>query len=228
VWLRLTVLLLLVGGAALAVAVLGVPDVEGLRALVADAGAAGPALFVLGYALATLAPVPKTVLTAAAGVLFGVVAGTALVLLGAMLGAIAGFWLGRLLGRSGVRRITGRRLARLDQLLERRGVLAVVAVRLVPVVPFTAVNYGSGLLAVRFRDYLIGTAVGIIPGTVAFVALGAYGTTPRSWQFALSVAVLGALSLGGWLAARRHRASTGAPPSPSPPLHGPSSEPDMG
>ncbi|WP_158220894.1 TVP38/TMEM64 family protein [Kineosporia sp. R_H_3] len=213
VWLRLAVLLLIVGGAAAVVAVRGVPDVDSLKALVADAGTAGPVLFVVVYALATLAPLPKNVLSAAAGVVFGIVAGTGLVLVAALLGAVAAFWLGRALGRDGVRRLTGRRLDRLDQVLERRGVLAVVAVRLVPVFPFTAVNYGSGLLGVRFRDYLLGTAVGIVPGTVAFVALGHYGTAPRSWQFALSVVVLGALSLGGWVAGRRHRMPPAGPPA---------------
>jgi uncharacterized membrane protein YdjX (TVP38/TMEM64 family) len=206
--LRLAALLLVVGGGGVVVAVRGVPDVTGLRSFVTGAGPAGPALFVLVYALATLAPLPKNVLSAAAGVLFGLVAGTVLVLVAALLGAVAAFWLGRVLGRDAVQRITGHRLDRLDQLLERRGVAAVVAVRLVPVVPFTAVNYGSGILPVRFRDYLLGTCVGIVPGTVAFVALGSYGTSPRSWQFALSAAVLAVLSFGGWLAARHHRAGT--------------------
>lgn len=56
--------------------------------------------------------------------------------------------------------------------------------RLVPIVPFTAINYTAGLTGVRLRDYTLGTAVGIIPGTVANVALGTCGSTPgpgRSW-----------------------------------------------
>ena len=81
---------------------------------------------------------------------------------------------------------------------------AVLLARLVPVVPFTAVNYGSGLTAVTFPAYLLATAVGIIPGTLAYVAVGAYGTDPGNWPFLLAAGVLVALSLGGaWLARRR-------------------------
>lgn len=76
------------------------------------------------------------------------------------------------MGRDAVERLTGTRLERVDQLLARRGLLAVLAVRLVPLVPFTAINYAAGLSTGRRRDYAWGTAVGIIPGTLSYVALG--------------------------------------------------------
>ena len=57
-------------------------------------------------------------------------------------------------------------------MLRRQGVAAVVA-RLTPVLPFTIVNYGAGVSAVPRRDFLVGTAVGIVPGTVGYAALGA-------------------------------------------------------
>lgn len=202
----------MLGGAAVA-AVLGAPDATRLRAEVAGAGALAPAVFVLAYAAATLAPLPKNVLSAAGGLLFGLVDGTILVLLAATMGAVGAFWLGRVLGRDAVERLAGPRVVRLDQLMRRRGVLAVVTVRLVPVVPFTAVNYASGLTSVRFRDYLVGTVLGIVPGTIAFVALGRYGSNPWTWQFGLSAGVLAALTIGGAAAARRSRRQ----PQPIPP-----------
>lgn len=85
----------------------------------------------------------------------------------------------------------------MDALLRRRGLLAVIGVRLIPVLPFTAINYAAGLTAVGTRDYVMGTAVGIVPGTVAWVALGSYGTEPASWPFAAAVAALVLLSAGG-------------------------------
>ncbi len=205
-FLRGGVFLLVLSVAITAAVVVGLPDVAALHADIAAAGPAGPAVFVLVYAVATLAPAPKNVLSAVAGLLFGLVAGIALVFVAAMLGALTAFWLGRVLGRGAVERFTGARVARVDELLSRRGVMAVIGVRLVPVVPFTAINYTAGLTAVRLRDYVIGTAVGIVPGTVAYVTLGTYAAEPVSWPFAISAAVLGLLTVAGVVAARRSQA----------------------
>lgn len=196
--------------------VVGVPDVGVLRADIAAAGPAAPVLFVLLYAVASLAPVPKNVLSVLGGLLFGLVAGVALVLVAALLGAAAGFGLGRVLGRDAVERFTGGGVARVDELLRRKGLLAVVGVRLVPVVPFTAVNYAAGLTAVRVRDYALGTVLGILPGTIAFTALGAYGSSPGSWPFVLAVLALVGLGAGGAAVAHHVRRHPGAgPPDPA-------------
>lgn len=204
-WGRLIALAAIILVASVAAGLIGLPDPEELAADVAGSGPAAPTVFVLLYAVVTLVPLPKNVLTVVAGLLFGLVAGTALAWLGALLGAVAAFGLGRVLGRDAVERITGRRVARVDALLSRHGLLAVLAVRLVPVLPFTAINYGAGLTAVRRRDYLIGTALGIIPGTVAYASLGAYGTSPGSWPFAGAVLALVALTVGGATAVHRYR-----------------------
>lgn len=202
-WGRLAglVLLLLVG--VLLLIVVPWPTVTELHGQVAAAGGWAPALFIAGYVVATLLLLPKNVLSAAAGLTFGLPLGIALVWTGAMLGATASFWLGRALGREGVARLAGRRLARLDDLVRRHGVLAVLVARLIPVVPFTAINYGSGLTAIGFPAYLLATAVGILPGTVAYVAVGAYGTDPGGWQFLLAAGALLVLSVGGAVLARR-------------------------
>lgn len=226
VWVRLVALALLVAAGVLVAVLVGLPDPEQLRADITAAGPTAPVLFVLLYAVVTLAPLPKNVFAALAGLLFGLVAGVAVVLLAALLGAVAAFALGRMLGRDAVERFTGARVARVDALLRRRGLLAVLAVRLVPVLPFTAINYSAGFTAVRTRDYLIGTALGIIPGTIAYVALGAYGTTPGSWPFLLAVLVLVALTVGGAALARRSRRRERqgedrrqpAPPDDAPPI----------
>lgn len=186
-------------------ALAGIPDAAEVRRSVEQAGLLGPVVLVLGYAAATLAPVPKNVLSVAAGAVFGLVVGTVLVVTGACLGAVIAFLLARVLGRETVHRLAGGRLERVDGLLRRRGLVAVLTLRLVPVVPFTALNYAAGLTGLRFGTYLLGTAVGILPGSVAFVALGRYGTRPWSWQFSAAAAVLVLLTAAGWLFARRHR-----------------------
>jgi uncharacterized membrane protein YdjX (TVP38/TMEM64 family) len=181
------------------------PDPARLREQIASAGWAAPAVFVGLYALVTLAPIPKNVLSAVAGLLFGLLPGVLLVFVGALIGAHAAFALGRWLGRAAVEQMTSTRVADVDRMLARRGLIAVIAVRLVPVVPFTAINYTAGLTGVRLRDYALGTLIGIVPGTVAYVALGTYGATPGAWPFLVSAGALVVLSIGGVLAARSRR-----------------------
>lgn len=192
-------------------------DLQAVRDWAAGLGAGGALLFVLGYAALTLTPVPKNLLTIAAGLVWGFWLAVALVYVGALLGAAASFVIGRALGREAVERLTGARVARLDAALAHRGLLAVLGARLVPVIPFTLINYGAGLTAVRPRDYALGTAIGIIPGSAAYVALGAFGLElgPPFW---VALAVLGVLVLGGVVAAAllRRRGGAGAVASADP------------
>lgn len=181
------------------------PALQDLRTTLRGTGAWGMAGFVLGYAALTLSPLPKNILSVAAGLAFGLWTGIVLVYCGAMLGATGAFWLGRWLGRDAVEKFTGTRVRRVDAALRRRGILSVIGVRLVPVLPFTAINYAAGLTSIRWRSYFLGTALGILPGTAAYVTLGAYGTEP-GWQLELAAAALGLLVLGGVVyTALKHR-----------------------
>lgn len=201
--LRLTLLVLLLAAAGVVALTVDLPSVSEIRAYVESTGPLAPLVFVLLYATVTLAPLPKNVLSAVGGLVFGLGLGSLLTYLAAMLGAVVAFVLGRVLGRSAVERFTGTRVAEVDEMIERNGLVTVLLLRLVPVVPFTAINYTAGLTRLRRRDYLLGTAVGIVPGTVAYVALGSYGTSPLSWPFLTAAGALAVLAVGGALAARR-------------------------
>nr|WP_166756101.1 VTT domain-containing protein [Modestobacter marinus] len=181
-----------------------VPDVATLRAWLADVGPLGWAALVAALALATLAPVPRTALSVLAGVLAGFWGGLALALTSGLLGAAAGFLLARRLGREVVTRLAGPRLARADARLSERGFLAVLVGRLTPIAPFTAVSYAGGLSGMRWRDYLAGTALGVVPGTVLHVGIGATagtvgaGGAPLALSlvpFTVALVVLGAVAL---------------------------------
>lgn len=202
---------------------IGVPNSTHMRSSFAGRGVWPAVAFTAVYALVALSPLPKTVFTLAAGAIFGIAAGLAVVVVGATLGALGGFGLARLLGRETVHRLIHRgrdgsdlqprRLEQLAALLERRGMLAVLMARLAPVVPFTAVNYLAGLTALRVRDFLLGTVLGILPATTAYVTFGAYGTQPGSWPFWAAVGTIVALTvgalIGGWLGKGRTRAAHG-------------------
>jgi uncharacterized membrane protein YdjX (TVP38/TMEM64 family) len=192
--------LLVLGAIGLAL-ILGTPDIAAMRSRVDAAGVWGPALFFALYTGLALIPCPKALLTAAGGALFGLWVGAGLALAAALVGAIISFGAGRLLGREAVDRLIRGRLARVDALLSDHGLSAVLVVRLVPLVPFIAINYASGLSGVRFRHYVLGSALGMVPGSLAYAALGAYGTDP--WGLAAAGSALIVLVVGGSWCARR-------------------------
>jgi uncharacterized membrane protein YdjX (TVP38/TMEM64 family) len=165
-------LALLLAGCALAL-VVDVPAVSTVRSWLGAHGVSGWALLTAALALATLAPVPRAALSVLAGVLAGFWGGLALAVGAGVLGALAGFCLARWLGRETLTRLAGPRLARADALVSQRGMLAVLTARLVPVTPFTLVSYAGGLSGIRLRSYLAGSALGLVPGTVLHVTIGA-------------------------------------------------------
>lgn len=175
---RLLALVLGFAAVSAALHVSGWSGPDRLRDVVESAGWAAVIVFVVGYAVLVLAPTPASVLTILAGALFGIWWGAVLAWAGALLGSLGGFALGRRLGRPAVDRLLRGRLQQVDRVLGDHGLLAVLAVRLVPLFPFTPLNYAAGLIGVRRRDYALGTAVGIIPGALAYAAVGASGANP--------------------------------------------------
>jgi uncharacterized membrane protein YdjX (TVP38/TMEM64 family) len=147
--------------------------VPGFAAWVEGLGSWGPAAFVVGYALATVALVPGSVLTLAAGAIFGLGKGTALALVAATLGASAAFLVARYLARGVVeRRLAGNeRFAAIDRAIGTEGRKIVLLLRLSPVFPFSLLNYALGLTRVRFADYLV-ASIGMLPGTLLYVYYG--------------------------------------------------------
>ncbi|HUR95387.1 MAG TPA: TVP38/TMEM64 family protein [Gemmatimonadales bacterium] len=136
-------------------------------------GAWGPVAFVIGYALAAVAFVPGSLLTLAAGALFGLVKGTALVLLGATIGASVAFLVSRYLARGLVeRRLAGNaRFVSIDRAIGTSGRKIVLLLRLSPVFPYNVLNYALGLTRVRFADFVV-ACIGMLPGTLLYVYSG--------------------------------------------------------
>lgn len=136
-------------------------------------GAAGAVAFVAGYAVATVLFFPGSLLTLAAGAVFGIAKGTLLVFIGATIGETAAFLIARHVARAPIERRLQRdqRFARLDRAIGQSGRRIVLLLRLSPVFPFNLLNYALGLTSVSLRDYLIGS-IGILPGTLLYVYTG--------------------------------------------------------
>ena len=217
---RAVLLVVLLVAAAVTAWTVGSPGIAQVRAQVDAAGRWAPVAFVAGYALWSLLPVPKNVVTVLAGGLFGFLPGALLAWLGAMLGALAAFGIARWLGRDGVDALLRGRLRQVDATLHDRGLVAVLTVRLVPVLPFTVINYGAGVTGVTLGDYVLGTALGMLPGTLAYAAVGACGMT-RPWVVWVAAGVLVVLVVvGGGLSRRGAGGADTAPTGRSGPERG--------
>ena len=145
-----------------------------LRVLVAAHPVAAPAAFVGVYALLVAFSVPEAALvTVTGGLLFGPLLGGALAVLGSTLGAVVLF----LVARTALADIVARRarglIARIRPGLERDGFSYLLALRLLPVVPFWLVNLGAALCGMRLFPYAAATLLGIVPATFVFAWIGA-------------------------------------------------------
>jgi uncharacterized membrane protein YdjX (TVP38/TMEM64 family) len=171
-------------------------------AWVQEQGALGPAIFIAGYAVAVVAFVPGSLLTLAAGAIFGLGWGTLYVLIAATLGASLAFLVARYVARGAVeqRLANNPKLAAIDRAIGGEGRKIVLLLRLSPAFPFNVLNYALGLTRVRFGDYLI-ASLGMLPGTLLYVYSGKLaGDVPR-WREARRRRGPGYWALLGWLVA---------------------------
>ena len=161
----------------LAAAAAFLPVKEYLRAtlewMAAHRESSWPAFIAL-YVLATVCLVPGLILTITAGAMFGLVRGVVLVSAGSVLGASAAFFVGRTLARGWTesRIAAWPRFRALDRALGERGFWIVLLTRLSPFLPFNLLNYAYGVTAVRPRDYIVGSWLGMLPATVLYVYTG--------------------------------------------------------
>jgi uncharacterized membrane protein YdjX (TVP38/TMEM64 family) len=173
-----------------------------------------PAIVIAAFVVGGLAMVPVTALIAATVMVFGPMLGFALALTGALASATVTYVLGRVFGRDLVRRFAGERLNRLSRQLDRRGLLALVVVRLVPVAPFTVVNLAAGASGIRLSHFLLGTAIGLTPGILAAAVftdgLLSAIADPSPAAFALLGGIAAAIALSAIFVRRRLRPASGA------------------
>lgn len=175
-WLKLISIILFAGLAVLLATQFNLRDLlrEGLERI-GHLGAWGPVIFILVYIVASVLFLPASVLTIGAGALFGIVRGSLYVIVGATLGATAAFLVGRYLARDWVshRLERNEKFKAIDEAVGREGIKIVLLTRLSPVLPFNVLNYAFGVSKVDLRSYVVASAIGMLPGTLMYVYIGA-------------------------------------------------------
>lgn len=170
---RAITLVVLVIALVVAAVVVDLPGPDTVRAWIRGTGMWAPLVFLVAGAFGTPLFFPKPVLATASGLLFGVLPGAALAIAAFTAGALISFGVGRLLGRDAMARRFGQgRLRLLDEVFAANGLAATIVLRLLPVVPFAASNYGAGVTAVRPALFGAGTAIGLVPTTLVAAFLG--------------------------------------------------------
>lgn len=175
------------------------PSMDSLQATIAELGAWGLLAFIALYALVAVTPIPITIMAVAGGMAFGLPLGTALSMIGVLIGCYGGYWVARGLGHDTVMRLLGSHARVVESRLENGGFYAVCALRLMPGIPYWPVNYGSGALGITSRDFLVATTVSSLPGQLSLVAIGAFIGDPTlihavavgiSWTLVIALTIL--------------------------------------
>jgi phosphatidylserine/phosphatidylglycerophosphate/cardiolipin synthase-like enzyme/uncharacterized membrane protein YdjX (TVP38/TMEM64 family) len=165
------------------------------------------------YGVGGLIGFPISALVVVTGMVFGPLWGVVYAFAGAMLHAAAAYRLGRYLGRHTVRRLAGFRLNRITRRLTRRGVMAIAAIRLLPIASYARISLVAGASHIRFGEFMTGTAIGVtlwIVLTIAFVdRIGAALNQPEPVNF-VSLAVVAGIMLGAMLFVRRRFGDPGS------------------
>jgi uncharacterized membrane protein YdjX (TVP38/TMEM64 family) len=204
----------------IAVRVLPVTDwLTGFNYWVAHLGVWGVLLFILVYIVATVLFFPASILTVGAGFIFGVLLGTIVVSIAATVGAALAFLIARYLARNQIEHkiADNPRFEQIDRAIGERGAKLVFLLRLSPLIPFNLSNYFYGLTSVKFWSYVLASWIGMLPGTLLYVYLGAAGkaglsgaageTSGRSpWEYGLfGVGLIATVIVTVWVTRIAHR-----------------------
>jgi len=134
--------------------------------------ATAPLVIVSAYAAASFVLFPRPLLTLAFMVIFGPWRTALYGITGLLLAAAAAFWFGATHGAGPARRLARQGFDLLTERLRRGGIFSVLVIRMIPIAPFTVVNLLAGALRIRFRDFIIGSFLGLLPGTLTTLVVG--------------------------------------------------------
>ncbi|WP_047692337.1 TVP38/TMEM64 family protein [Kocuria sp. ZOR0020] len=168
------------------------PSAQELEDRIDDFGWLAWLVFIGIYAVVALTPIPVTVMAVTGGLLFGPVIGSAVSVVGVLLGSWGGYWIARAVGTDLIRRILGSHGPRVESYLDGAGFEAVATLRLMPGVPYWPVNYGSGAFGIDQKTFLSASVISVVPGQISLVALGAVVANPTWYN--------GVIVILGWAA----------------------------
>ncbi|WP_180995371.1 TVP38/TMEM64 family protein [Campylobacter concisus] len=206
--LKFTIIAAIILVAAFLMQKIGVSE---LRELIGEHAIFAPMIYVLCFAILPIFLFPVPILAVVAGTAFGLFAGSLYTIIGAMINSVLMFYIARFLGFRAVSDFTQNSKSKILKTLGEPGgkFSLILILRLMPLVPYNALNYACGVMNVSLRDYVVATFVGIVPATFIMVNLGEKALDMRSNGFIIACVLMAALVVLSSWGAKKIRAKRG-------------------
>ena len=206
--LKFTIIAAIILAAAFLMQKIGVSE---LRELIGEHAIFAPMIYVLCFAILPIFLFPVPILAVVAGTAFGLFAGSLYTIIGAMINSVLMFYIARFLGFRAVSDFTQNSKSKILKTLGEPGgkFSLILILRLMPLVPYNALNYACGVMNVSLRDYVVATFVGIVPATFIMVNLGEKALDMRSNGFIIACVLMAALVVLSSWGAKKIRAKRG-------------------
>ena len=206
--LKFTIIAAIILAAAFLMQKIGVSE---LRELIGEHAIFAPMIYVLCFAILPIFLFPVPILAVVAGTAFGLFAGSLYTIIGAMINSVLMFYIARFLGFRAVSAFTQNSKSKILKTLGEPGgkFSLILILRLMPLVPYNALNYACGVMNVSLREYVVATFVGIVPATFIMVNLGEKALDMRSNGFIIACVLMAALVVLSSWGAKKIRATRG-------------------
>ncbi|WP_343101542.1 TVP38/TMEM64 family protein [Romboutsia sp. MSSM.1001216sp_RTP31141st1_G3_RTP31141_220114] len=165
-------------------------DIYTIKEYVKTFGVLAPLIYIVMFSLVPLTFFPDSVLAISAGLIFGFSKGYIYTTIGALIGASIAFFIARYLGKEIIKRKSSDKLEKIERLIEKNGFYIIFLLRLIPLFPFDVISYGAGITNVKYKDFILATLFGTIPGIAVFTNIGATSLNIKSTSFYISIALL--------------------------------------
>lgn len=161
-----------------------------IKEFVLSYGVFAPIIFIILFTFVPLTLFPDAILAIAGGLIFGLFEGSIYIMIGALCGATLSFYLARFYGSWLRKKLKGEKFLNIDEQVKNNGFLIIFLLRLIPLVPFDIISYSAGFSSIRYKDFILATFIGIIPGVLVYANIGAQSLEFGSNNFYFSIALL--------------------------------------
>jgi len=149
-----------------------------------------PLIYIILFTIVPLTLFPDSILAIAGGMIFGIVNGAIYTMIGAVCGASLSFYLSRTFGQTILKSLLGKHSILPLEKFKSKGFIFILILRLIPLIPFDIISYSAGLSEIKYKDFILATVFGIIPGVFVFTNIGDKSIDIGSDAFYVSLALL--------------------------------------